>query len=133
MQRAAGQLAVGLCWSVTACLTLVAGACQSTRTQPSPDGELRSARLEAKVEHLSEEAASVSVSTEPNVPEGVPVPRLPAVPPAPPPMADRALLKAAGAPRAASLTQAEAHSFIRLKASIERANAAAHRKKPRSP
>jgi hypothetical protein len=47
-------------------------------------------------------------------------------------MADRALLRAAGAPRAASLTQDEAQRFIRLKASIERANAA-HKKRLRSP
>jgi hypothetical protein len=47
-------------------------------------------------------------------------------------MADRTLLRAAGAPRAASLTQDEAQRFIRLKASIERANAA-HRRQRRSP
>jgi len=57
----------------------------------------------------------------------------PAMPAAPPVMADHALLKAAGAPRAAALTQAEAHRFIRLKSSIERANAAAQKKKRHSP
>jgi hypothetical protein len=104
----------------TACLALVASACQSTRPQPSSEGEQRAARLEAKVEHLSEDPSP-------------PAPTTPATPPTPPALADHALLKAAGAPRAASLTRAEAHSFIRLKASIERANAAVHGKTPRSP
>lgn len=136
MQKAAGQRAEGPCWIVPACLALLVGACQSTRPQPSPEGELRSARLEAleaKVEHLSEEPAPSAVSAEPSASDGALAPALPAAHPAPPAMADRALLKAAGAPRAAALTQAEAHHFIRLKASIERANAAAQRKRRRSP
>ena len=124
MQKGAGQLAVRPCWSVTACLALVLSACQSTRPQPSSERELRSAQLEAKVEHLSDEP--------PLLADRAPVPT-PAVPSAPPAMADHALLKAAGAPRAAALTQAEAHSFIRLKTSIERANAAAQKKKRHSP
>jgi hypothetical protein len=136
MQKAAGQLATGPCWSVTACLALLLSACPSTRAQPSSEGELRSARLEAleaKVEHLSDELAPRAVSAAPNAPRGAPVPTTPAAPSAPPAMADRALLKAAGAPRAASLTKAEAHSFIRLKSSIERANAAARKGTRRSP
>jgi hypothetical protein len=123
---------------MAACLTLVVSACQSTRPQPNPEGEQRSARLEAKVEHRNGEPTPIAVSAEPSAPDGVPLPTPPAAPSTPPrlapePLADHALLKAAGAPRAASLTQAEAHSFIRLKASIERANAAAHKKKGGSP
>jgi hypothetical protein len=133
MQKAARQRACGPRWIGTACLTLMVSACQSTRPQPNPGSEPRSARLEAKVEHLSDAPAPIAVSAEPSAPDGAPLPTTPATRPAPPAMADRALLKAAGAPRAASLTQAEAHSFVRLKASIERANAAAHRKMPRSP
>jgi hypothetical protein len=152
MMKAAGQLAVGPCWIMTACFTLVVGACQSSRPQPNSDAELRSARLEAKVEHLSDEPAPIADRAPgSHLPEqagiaaetsqaassleepGAPVPTTPAAPSAPPAMADHALLKAAGAPRAASLTKAEAHSFIRLKSSIERANATARRKKLRSP
>lgn len=133
MQKPVGQLAVRPPRIMMACFTLVVSACQSTRPQPNPDGELRSARLEAKVEHRNDVATPIAVSAEPNAPDGVPLPTTPAAPSAPAPLADPALLKAAGAPRAASLTQAEAHSFIRLKASIERANAAAHKKKGTSP
>lgn len=132
MRTAVGQRATGPRWIMTACLTLLASACQSTRPQPNPEGEQRSARLEAKVEHRHDEPAPIAVSAEPSAPDGAPVPTARAAPAAPPAMADRALLKAAGAPRAAALTQAEAHSFIRLKTSIERANAA-HKKKLGSP
>lgn len=132
MQKAVGQRTTGPCWILAACLTLVVSACQSTRPQPDPEGEQRSARLEAQVEHLNDAPAPIAVSAEPSATDGAPLPTTPAAPSAPPPMADPALLKAAGAPRAASLTQAEAHSFIRLKTSIERANAA-HKKRLGSP
>ncbi|HEU4580703.1 MAG TPA: hypothetical protein VFS67_20740 [Polyangiaceae bacterium] len=81
------------------------------------------------MEHLSDERAPIVAAAEAGASEGTPAP---SVPLAPPRMADRALLRAAGAPRAASLTQDEAQRFIRLKASIERANAA-HKKNLRSP
>jgi hypothetical protein len=132
MRKTVGQPALSLCCRVTACFALVLSACRSTGAQPSSGNEQRSAPLQAKVEHLSDEPAPIAVSAEPSAAEGAPAPTAPAVPPAPPVMADRALLKAAGAPRAASLTQSEAHNFIRLKASIERANAA-HKKRLRSP
>ena len=127
MQTKAPQQWIAPCWVTLACLALVS-ACQSTRSAGS-DGELLSAELQAKVEHLSDEPALID-----DHPTGARAPEqfAPAPPPAPARMAEPALLKAAGAPRAASLTQAEAHSFIRLKTSIERANAAAGKKKGRA-